>query len=486
MHNPLAHEQLAARKFIKGFETAFTTRSDGSTWPKWERTWHHAGQYFRALLRPGSGKSIAGLATRVNADQERLERFVRESPWEHTEVEQHLRTSVPDACQGQDAALIVDGMGIPKKGDHSVAVTDQYCGASGGVDNCQVTINCTLARPGERRNADQVTWPLGSRLYLPKEWAGATDAEYADQHERDRYAQLRTDADIPAEIEYQPKYDIAADLIERAVDAEIDHACVLGDSNFGRRSAFRERMRTLGEPYLLEVETTRLHVVPESAEVLEPGPTDKRGPARQYHAVPDDVEPKTGAEIAASLDDEDWTAVTWNEGTDGDLTGSFYRTRVRVCTDAYFGRVGEETGWLLLQRDHHSGTNDGEGELKAWICWGLDDASLAELVTWAHLRWTIEQYHRDIKQVLGADEFQGRTWRGFHHHLAVVQLTQAFIAEQRLATGTDAGGFDSFEAVARQLVRVAAIHRLMNEHGLDRETAETIGVDMIEGFTGWG
>lgn len=486
MRNVLAHNQVSARRFIERFKTAFTTRSDGSTWPKWNRTWKHADQYFRALIRPGRRKSITGLAKRMNADQERLERFVRESPWEHTEVKRHLRATAPDIVQGSDAAVIVDGMGIPKQGDHSVGVTDQWCGASGGVDNCQVTINCTLARPGERCNADQVTWPLGSRLYVPKEWTGEDDSVYDDQHERERYAQLQEDAGIPDDIEYQPKYDIAADLVEQAVQADIDHACVLGDTNFGRRSSFRERLRDLGEPYLLEIETSGLNVVPEEAEVLEPGPTDGPGPARQYHTVPDEIETETAAEIVEDLDEDDWTEVTWNEGTNGDLTGSFHRTRVRVCTDAYFGRVGEETGWLLLQRDHQSGTNDGEGELKAWMCWGLDEASLEELVTWAHLRWTIEQFHRDIKQILGADEFQGRSWRGFHHHMAVVLLTQAFVASQRLETGEEYAGFDSFEEVAQQLVRVAAVQRLMEKHGFDRETAEEVGIDMLRGFSEWG
>ena len=229
-----------------------------------------------------------------------------------------------------------------------------------------------------------------------------------------------------------------------------------------------------------------LNIVAESAPVLEPGPTDKRGPPRQYHTVPDDVDPETSAEIADQLEDDDWTEVTWNEGTTGDLTGSFSRKRVRVCTDAYFGRVGEETGWLVLQRDHHPGTNDGEGELAAWLCWGLDESSLEELVKWAHLRWTIEQYHCDIKQVLGADEFQGRIWRGFHHHhMAGVMLTQAFVTTHRLKTGEADGGFDSFEEVTRQLVQTAAIQRLMDEHGLDRATVETIGTDMLRGFSEW-
>ncbi len=193
----------------------------------------------------------------------------------------------------------------------------------------------------------------------------------------------------------------------------------------------------------------------------------------------------TAEDIADQLKDEDWTDVTWSEGKKGDLTGSFYRKRVRVCTDAYFGRVGEETGWLVLQRDHHSGTNDDEGELAAWLCWGLDESSLKDLVEWAHLRWTIEQYHRDIKQVLGADEFQGRAWRGFHHHMAIVMLTQAFVATHRLEAGEQGAGLDSFAEVTRQLVRIVAIQRLMDEHGLNRATAETIGTDMLRGFSEW-
>lgn len=108
------HNPLAGRRFLERFKDAFTTRSNGSTWPKWERTWKHAGQYFRALLRPGRRKSITGLSCRVNADSERLERFVRESPWEHDQVENHLRASVPEGVDGLEAALVVDGMGIPK------------------------------------------------------------------------------------------------------------------------------------------------------------------------------------------------------------------------------------------------------------------------------------------------------------------------------------------------------------------------------------
>ena len=106
MPSALAHNNVPAHRFLTTFKSAFTTRSDGSTWPNWERTWIHADQYFRALLRPGRRKSITGLASRVGAQQERLERFVRESAWESSAVHDQLRATAPDSIQGPDAVII--------------------------------------------------------------------------------------------------------------------------------------------------------------------------------------------------------------------------------------------------------------------------------------------------------------------------------------------------------------------------------------------
>lgn len=158
----------AGRHFLRRFKAAFTKRPDGSTWPKWERTWKDPGQYVRALLQPERRKSITGLSYRANANSELLEWFVRENPWEHNYGGENLRAAVPEGVEGPEATLIVDRNGIPKKGNHSVGVAQQWCGATGGIDNRQVTVNCTLARPSEGWNADYVTWSLGSRLYLAK------------------------------------------------------------------------------------------------------------------------------------------------------------------------------------------------------------------------------------------------------------------------------------------------------------------------------
>jgi SRSO17 transposase len=147
-----------------------------------------------------------------------------------TQTKTELRERTPEAVQGDDAALIVDGMGIPKAGTDSVGVSRQWCGATGKIDNCQVTVNCTLARPGKRHNTDQVTWPLGMRLYLSKKWADAADADYDSQQERERYAQRRNDATLPDEIEYQSKRDLAVASLAQIAATDLDYGCIVGDS----------------------------------------------------------------------------------------------------------------------------------------------------------------------------------------------------------------------------------------------------------------
>ena len=231
------------------------------------------------------------------------------------------------------------------------------------------------------------------------------------------------------------------------------------------------------------METSKLAVVPEETDLIEPGPTPGLGPARKYPAVPEEVARETVDDIVVLVDEtESWEPIEWAEGAKGMLSGLFYRERVRVVTNRQTGWVEDATGWLLFLQEQPA---DGEETLKAWLCWGVDDASPYQLVSWGHVRWTVEQFHKEIKQVLGADDFQGRTWDGFHHHLSVVILAHAFVAEQRLQTGEDGHGFDSFEEVDRRLPHEAAIPRPMANHGFDRQSAEEVAVDMPRGFSEW-
>ena len=139
----------------------------------------------------------------VDVKQEKLGRFVRESVWDYENVEQDLCTNAPEAAQGAASALILDSMSIPKQGDESIGVGHQWCGASGKMDNCQTTVNLTLASPGDRRNADQVSWPLGMRLFLPRKWVSDAPSLYDSEHQQQQYAERREKAALPDDIGYQ-------------------------------------------------------------------------------------------------------------------------------------------------------------------------------------------------------------------------------------------------------------------------------------------
>ena len=199
-------KQTEGLQFLSDYQTAVTTRADGSSWSKHERTWLNIGQYFRGAAGPGSSDTVTDIAEKMHIDQE--------------------------------AALIIDGTGIPKSGAESVGIARQWCGATGKLDNCQVTVNCTLARLGERQSVDQLTRSLGMRLFLSERWTGDDNADYDSQQEPERHAQRRKDTDISTEIEHQSQADIALNHIEQAVATGVDHGCVVADRHFGEARSF--------------------------------------------------------------------------------------------------------------------------------------------------------------------------------------------------------------------------------------------------------
>jgi SRSO17 transposase len=420
----------------------------------------------------------------VDIKQEKLERFVRESAWEYENVEEHLRRTAPEAAQGAASALILDGMGIPKQGHDSVGVGRQWCGATGKMDNCQVTINLTLASPGQHRNADQVSWPLGMRLYTPKKWVGDDSSVYDSTQEQQQYAERWEDAGIPDDIEYQAKHEIGGDLVEEAANSGLDFGCVLGDSNFGKSPELRHRLRDQAVPYALELVPSKFPVVDEETPLQEASESGSDDPDETRWEISEGEEIFSPEDLAQEVEDTDtdleWEYIDWAEGTKETLSGEFYRRRVRVVTDRADREGGEETGWLLIEKT--TDEDDSTMGVEAWICWDLDESSLEELVQWTHLRWSIERFHQDIKQHLGADEFQGQSWDGFHRHLAVVMLAHAFIATHRLECEQD---LPSFEDVMQRIVREAAIQQLMENLNFDRQTATDAAEEMLQGFTDW-
>jgi FOG: Transposase len=324
------------------------------------------------------------------------------------------------------------------------------------------------------------------RLCTPRKWVGHDSSVYDSTQEQQQYAEQREDADIPDDIDYQPKHEIGGDLVEETADSGLDFGCVLGDSNFGKSPELRRRLRDEAIPYALELVPSKFPVVDEKAPLQEESESGSAAPDETRWKISEDEEIFSPEDLAQEVEDTDtdleWEHINWAEGTKETLSGNFHRTRVRVVTDRADREVGEGTGWLLIEKTTDDDENDSTVSVKTWICWDLDESSLEELVQWTHLRWSIERFHEDIKQHLDADKFQGRSWDGFNRHLAVVMLAHAFIATHRLETGQD---LPSFETVMQRIVREVAIQQLMENLNFDRETATGAAEEMLQGFTDW-
>jgi len=447
-------------RFLTPCKDTFIRDGSGKSWSRWRNTWKVANAYFQGLLRPGRRKNMYGISVRMGVDEDRVERFVRESPWNYEALQDHLATHIPNTIQNQKAVLVIDDVGLIKQGRHSVGVKRQYSGALGKVGNCQVAVNLIYVAPGKDRNADQRTWPLGMQLYLPKEWA-------EDDFRRE-------EVNVPESVVFRTKPKIALDMIDRVRAHKVEHTAILADATYGDCSGFREELRERKEPYVLSVTPSNIRVIDALVPLISPGTCLDNGRTRTYTTYREGTRANSGREVGEGVDS--WTTVEWSEGTKGVLSGEFCRILVRVTTGPVRLRhATDEVAWLLLEK-----SKDGP---KAYLCWGLDDATLKDLVTVAHLRWPIEQFHKEAKQLLGLDRFEGRSWRGWHHHVSMVLLAYAFIS--MLRAQHEGGPLPSLRTTASKIVHEVATQDLMRKHRLKRRQAKNIAVTMLRGYSDW-
>lgn len=454
IHALTREPRLAVRRFMKPAYDVFTQR-DGKSWPRYRRTLRVAPRYLTGLLLPGKHKTLRGIGNRMDLHEDQVRRFITHSPWDHGGLVEHLNRSVPGVFDGP-GMLIVDDVGILKQGRESVGVQRQYSGAAGKISNCQVAVDLILAQPG-KRSQDQLTWPLGMDLYVPQKWL-----------EDDEFQARRRRVELPDSVGFQTKHDIAWQQIQRARDAGVPHCLVGGDSEYGDDASLRQRLREQGEPYIFGVGPKGMHFIPEHA-ALEDEPV--RGRPRKRPRFDASIQARPAVDW---VDEDAWQDVTWTEGTQGPSTALFQVHRVRTVDSTDRRYPSDEAGHLLLEQR-------GD-EVRAYLCWGVDDWSIERLVLYAHLRWTIEQFHREAKQELALDQFEGRTWKGWNHHTAMVLLAYAFLATLRMQGKQD---LPTIPAVVRVLVREIATQVAMEE-GLPREQAKRIGERMVRKLTDWG
>jgi SRSO17 transposase len=367
--------------------------------------------YCKGLLLPGERKSIEPMAARLDSEntqamRQSLHHLVAKAPWNDDLVLEQVRHAVLPAMQkhGPVVAWIVDDTGFPKKGKHSVGVARQYCGQVGKQDNCRVAVSLSVA-----------TWssslPIAYRLYLPKEWA-------EDSERREKTG-------VPEEVEFQTKPAIALDQVRAAVAANLDRGVVLADAAYGINTEFRDGLTELNLQYVMGVQS--------SMTVWEPGkqplPAKPRGtmgrPPRLLQRSTDH-QPVSVKQLAMSLPPTAFRQITWREGTDRKLQSRFAAVRVRAAHRDYEQAEPHPEEWLLIEWPR------GEKEpTKYWVSTLPPTTKLKALIKMAKHRWIIERDYEELKQELGLGHFEGRNWRGFHHHATLCIAAYGFLVAER-------------------------------------------------------
>jgi SRSO17 transposase len=301
-------------------------------------------------------------------------------------------------------AWIVDDTGFPKKGTHSVGVAHQYCGQLGKQANCRVAVSLSVA-----------TWnsslPIGYRLYLPKDWV--PDSERREKSE------------VPEEVEFQTKPEIALDQIRAAVRANVARGTVLADAAYGINTEFRDGLSELGLPYMVGVQST-MTVWGPGQQPLPAKPRGRMGRPPRLLRRSRQHQPVSVRELAMSLPSTAFKDIAWREAGARKLRSRFAAVRIRPAHRDYEKAEPYEEEWLLMEWPR------GEAEpTKYWVSTLPPSTKLKALVKIAKHRWIIERDYEELKQELGLGHFEGRNWRGFHHHATLCIAAYGFLVAER-------------------------------------------------------
>jgi len=358
-------------------------------------------QYVRGLLLEGRRKSIQPMAARLpDGDEQGLQQFITDSPWRDAPVRRRLAVRMTGVIA--PVGWVVDDTGLPKDGRFSPGVAHQYCGALGKTANCQVLVSVNAA-------TDRASCPLGWRLFLPESWD-------QDEERRER-------ARIPEDVGHVPKWQLALGIIDELIGWGLARRVVQADGGYGDITRFRTGLQERDLEYVVQVKGITSAQPAEATPVTPVYAGMGRPRVARY---PEKALNLRALALAAGR--EHVHTIGWREGDRGPLCSQFIAVRVRPANDEQRQDDGVlPERWLLAEWPENK-----DEPVKYWLSNLPADTPLLTLVQLAKLRWRVEHDYRELKQCLGLDHYEGRTYRGLHHHLTSVTVAHAFLTCCRL------------------------------------------------------
>lgn len=365
---------------------------------------HWGSLFIRGFLLDGERKSAGALAERLpDGNEQAMQQFLTDSTWDFRDVRRRLAQQA-ESWLPAEAVWVHDDTGFPKKGEHSVGVARQYSGTLGKVGNCQIGVSMHLAT-----QAGSV--PLDWELYLPEEWT--------DDPERCRKAR------VPEErIAHRAKWELALELTERVISWQLQTQIVVADAGYGVVTDYRDGLAARRLQYVVGI-TGNIGFWVGTVPAQPPQPNGFGRPRTRYDYG--DHRPQSALNIALSLPTEQWTELTWDQGSKGPLRSRFAAIRVHPSHGYHQGKPPRPEEWLIIEWPPSE-----DKPTDFWLSNLPDDVPLNELVRLAKMRWHIEQDYQQLKEELGLDHFEGRKWVGWHRHVTLTMVAFGFLLRERL------------------------------------------------------
>ena len=415
-------------EFLAPFETYFR-RSEGR---------ELAESYVAGLLMTGERKSVEPMSERVNASERGMQRLLSTVKWDEQGVAAHYRRVMLDATADSAGLLVLDDTGFPKKGQDSVCVARQYCGATGKTDNCQVGVSMSYV-------GTDIAWPYAMDLFVPESWDDRDDPECMA---------LRKKTKMPETVRHVTKWQMALDLVDLARKDQVPHRAVLADSWYGTIPEFRQGLADRGENYIVGVYSNSQIFLEAPILEIQPVKEQKRGrPRKNPTVVSTNPLPVLLSDIGESIADDAWQRIELRLNShDKPLIAEALSMRVWPAYGWRQGNLREQV-WLLIERRP---LTKGGYELRYFFSNMPQYLPTIDLARLYHERYWIEQGYQQLKEELGLDHHEGRSWIGWHRHVLLVFMAYGYLSllqvqeKKRQVTGKWNGWLRSRSILGRE------------------------------------